>query len=80
MNNDININEMQHQQFNSLKYDDGRGKVINNCTFIKDYIDGNGNNHRLAKFPVIIGKNGRRRSMIKLCDCCYGPAPTSDTN
>ena len=52
------------------KYDDGRGKVIKYCPRVRDFTDGNGVVHILAKFPVVIGKNNRRRGMVKQCHTC----------
>jgi len=51
-------------------YDDGRGKVVKYCTRVRDFTDGNGNVHGLAKYPVMIGKNNRRRGMVKQCHTC----------
>ena len=44
----------------SIIFDDGNGKVINNCIYLRENKDGNGIVHTMAKFPVIVGKNNRK--------------------
>ena len=70
INNDDHGMDIEEGNSNYIRYDAGRGRAIDKCIFIKDNIDRDGVNHKLAKFPVIIGKNDRKRGMIKQCDTC----------
>ena len=67
---DTSMNDHDVQRNVTITYDNGKGKIINNCIYIRDNYDGNGKNHGLAKFPVIVTKNNRRRAMSKQCDRC----------
>ena len=60
------------QDYNNqyVTFDDGKGRILKYCTIVRDVTDGNGNNHQIAKFPVMIGKNNRRRGMVKQCQVC----------
>ena len=52
-------------------FDNGKGNVITRCIIIKDFQDGDGRIHRVAKFPVVTSAtNGRKRGIVKQCDTC----------
>ena len=58
----------EDEQF--VTFDDGMSKVIQKCIRVRQYKDGNGIVHGLAKYPVMVGANDRKRGMIKQCHSC----------
>ena len=73
MGEEENINhdsETDMEEQPDIQFKDRCGNIVPNCIHVKDYYDGNGSIHVLARFPVRIMKNNRKRGMVKLCNHC----------
>ena len=65
---DINVEKKNDDAISYLLLS---GKRINNCMPVKEFLDGNGNLHTLAKFPIIqTGLKQKKRSIVQSCHTC----------
>ena len=61
----------QEEEDNNLTYVMMSGRRIEQCIPIKEFIDGNGMKHTLAKFPVIqTGIKQKKQARVQVCRAC----------
>jgi len=67
---DDSIDEDEDDKYGVL-YVSPLGRRFEGCTIIDQFQDGNGNVHRMAKFPVVqTGKNMKKRARVQPCKDC----------
>ena len=65
------VNGSVNAVISNYYYMTNNGKRIDNCKRIDTKIDGNGNLHTLARFPVVqTGQKQKRRALVQKCNTC----------
>ena len=68
---DMTVNTQNEHEEDKIVYFTGAGKRIGKCVVIETHMDGNGNEHTLAKFPIVqTGLKQKKRTMVQPCDTC----------